>query len=371
MDIGLEDAFTQAAAAFAAAPFDGARWSEGLDLFASIGGGWAGQLLGVDAKAGVAFNLVTRMPPDATQEWETRGGASICVNPRAASLLAAPFAILADDDFIDARRRAVSPIYHEFFEKADADFISVAMLGHRGDLRAIAAVIRTGTQGHPQGVDHRRMARLLPHIDAALTVQLALERRALEGAIGTLDALDIAAFQCDRWGRIAGTTVRGERLLAQATLIERRDGRLRAIGKKDDIRLQAALDRARSTDSASPMPRSSTIALTTAAAEWSRVDIAPCPDGIASLSPAATCIVLVHRPPPPADAVDMLRSAFGLTTAEAAVALALATGATARDIADGRGVSRDTVRAQVGAIYQKVGVTKATQLARLVTRMGL
>lgn len=369
--MGLDDAFTQAAAAFAAAPFDGARWSEGLDLFASIGGGWAGQLLGVDAKAGMAFNLVTRMPPDATQEWEARGGASICANPRAASLLAAPFAILADDDFLDAGRRATSPIYREFFEKSDADFISVGMLGHRGDLRAIAAVIRTGAQGHPQAVDHRRMARLLPHIDAALTVQLALERRTLEGAIGTLDALGMAALQCDRWGRIVGTTAQGEELLVRATLIERRGGRLHAIGKEDDARLQAALDRAIDGNAASPTPRSSTIALATAAHEWFRVDIAPCPANVAALSPVAACIVLIHRPRPPADAASILRSAFGLTTAEAAVALALATGATARDIADRRGVSRDTVRVQVGAVYQKIGVTKATQLARLIARMGL
>ncbi len=369
--MGLEDAFTQAAAAFAAAPFDGARWSEGLDLFASIGGGWAGQLLGVDAKAGLAFNIVTRMPPDATQEWEARGGASMCVNPRAASLSAAPFAILADDDFIDARRRATSPIYREFFEKVDANYISVAMLGHRGDLRAIAAVIRTGAQGHPQAIDHRRMARLLPHIDAALTVQRALERRTLDGAIDTLDALGMAAFQCDRWGRIVGATALGEELLAEATLVERRGGRLRAIGKEDDARLRAALDRASGTTAAFPAPRSSTIALATAVAEWSRVDVAPCPGGIAALSPVAVCIVLVHRSRPPADAVCMLRSAFGLTGAEAAVALALATGATSRDIADRRGVSRDTVKVQVAAIYQKVGVTKATQLARLIARMGL
>jgi len=43
----------------------------------------------------------------------------------------------------------------------------------------------------------------------------------------------------------------------------------------------------------------------------------------------------------------------------------------AREIAKSRDVSLDTVRSQVSSIYSKVGISKANQLANLVSGLGL
>jgi DNA-binding CsgD family transcriptional regulator len=60
---------------------------------------------------------------------------------------------------------------------------------------------------------------------------------------------------------------------------------------------------------------------------------------------------------------DLLGALYGLTRSEAEVALAVATGKPRDLIAEERGVTVDTVRSQIKAIYQKLGVRREADLA--------
>lgn len=64
-----------------------------------------------------------------------------------------------------------------------------------------------------------------------------------------------------------------------------------------------------------------------------------------------------------------LKSAYGLTTAEARVAIALVEFSSAKEVADILGVSHLTVRAQTNAIYAKLGVDTRTRFVK--TMLGL
>jgi DNA-binding CsgD family transcriptional regulator len=64
----------------------------------------------------------------------------------------------------------------------------------------------------------------------------------------------------------------------------------------------------------------------------------------------------------------VLRARFGLSPAEAQIALAVAGGATVRAVAASRGASVLTVRSQLKAIFRKVGVKSQVQLVSLVLR---
>jgi DNA-binding CsgD family transcriptional regulator len=67
----------------------------------------------------------------------------------------------------------------------------------------------------------------------------------------------------------------------------------------------------------------------------------------------------------------VLVSQFGFTAAEADVAASLAAGETIDTIANRRGVSRETVRAQVKSIFGKTGVQSQSQLiASLASSIG-
>ena len=61
-----------------------------------------------------------------------------------------------------------------------------------------------------------------------------------------------------------------------------------------------------------------------------------------------------------------LTSRFGLTAAETALSEALLSGMTLKQFAQARGVSIHTVRAQLGAVFEKTGVSQQSQLVALL-----
>lgn len=87
--------------------------------------------------------------------------------------------------------------------------------------------------------------------------------------------------------------------------------------------------------------------------------------GVAAPAVAASVVMLLPAEPTAAPSADMLRGLFGLSPAEAAVALAAAAGASAQAIAAGRGVAEPTVRAQLRRVLEKTGAGGLRQLARL------
>lgn len=69
-------------------------------------------------------------------------------------------------------------------------------------------------------------------------------------------------------------------------------------------------------------------------------------------------------------AAHRLQTLFGLTQAEASVAIALTEDQTIVEIAAGRGVSDETVRSQIKAIFRKVGVSRRTGLIHIVSQLS-
>ncbi len=68
--------------------------------------------------------------------------------------------------------------------------------------------------------------------------------------------------------------------------------------------------------------------------------------------------------------VDTLRSAFGLSAAEARLLSLLATGATLRQAAEMIGVSYSTVMSQIKSCFQKTGTHRQAELVALAVRLG-
>lgn len=67
---------------------------------------------------------------------------------------------------------------------------------------------------------------------------------------------------------------------------------------------------------------------------------------------------------------ERLRRLFGLSEAEAKVAVQLACGASLENIAAARGVSVDTVRAQVRSVFHKTGLHRQGELICVVGRLA-
>ncbi|MGE0314721.1 MAG: LuxR C-terminal-related transcriptional regulator [Lautropia sp.] len=82
-------------------------------------------------------------------------------------------------------------------------------------------------------------------------------------------------------------------------------------------------------------------------------------------------VLLIALAPGSVDGIDgsLLADTFGLTRAEAKVAQGLARGDKAREIADTRHVSNQTVRSQMRTIYRKLGVRRQADLVRIIAQL--
>jgi len=75
-----------------------------------------------------------------------------------------------------------------------------------------------------------------------------------------------------------------------------------------------------------------------------------------------TPVTLLQAPP-----VELVQSLFDLTPAEARVARSLASGKTLADIASAGGVSRETIRTQLGRVMEKTGCNRQADVVALLT----
>jgi DNA-binding CsgD family transcriptional regulator len=81
----------------------------------------------------------------------------------------------------------------------------------------------------------------------------------------------------------------------------------------------------------------------------------------------ASCVLIVTLlKPPPVPGAEVLQGLFDLTPAEARVARGIAEGQTVEAIAEGFGLSRETVRSQLKAVLGKTGLVRQAELVALL-----
>ncbi|MDB5454365.1 MAG: transcriptional regulator,LuxR family, partial [Caulobacteraceae bacterium] len=258
------DEFERAVQAFRDAPFVEGAMVEGLDLFARAAGGWSSHLMGVSPTLGLAFDWHAGLTPQSVAEFQAMGGAIPAVNPRLGWLMEQPmFGITGDHECVPEEERASSPFYRDLFVRYDAPFCVAARLPGPGDVKVIIGVNRSAAQGPAGETDKQQIRLLLSHVEGALRVQQALEGHGAMMATQSFEALSMAAFLCNAWGRIVGMTPGAERLVSRGGPLRLNAGQLTALDAAANVGLQAAL-RAACSDPAnsSVQTRNTSLALT-------------------------------------------------------------------------------------------------------------
>jgi DNA-binding CsgD family transcriptional regulator len=97
--------------------------------------------------------------------------------------------------------------------------------------------------------------------------------------------------------------------------------------------------------------------------------VATCPTALAPLKPVV-CLVVIDPEERPRIPIDRIRSAFGLTQAEARLAARLADGEDLRTAASALGITYGTARARLGIVFQKTDTRRQGELIRLVLTAG-
>lgn len=213
--------------------------------------------------------------------------------------------------------------------------------------------------------DKDRLDRLLPHLQAALRLRQRLGPSDGNGlGFAVLDSLELAIVVA----RPDGAPVFANRAALASAALRVGAGR-RPIGTAvaaEQRRLLAAI-RDAATGGAG-----GAVLLNAAGRAPVAALVAPLPPGLAEAMPGPRGLALVAlrtfdgaRP----TIADRLRQLFGLTGAEAELALALLAGQRPDEIAEARGVRISTVRFQLRAILDKTGTRGQSDLIRLLARL--
>jgi len=349
------------------AMLDPGEWEAALDAVADACGGRAGQLLALDGDKNVVGHWISGVPEGFTHMIEAYGFADPVGNPRFRMGLAAPLMTLAaDQDYLNPEERRRSPIYAEIYEPSDLPFNCQVVLERDEQAFVRASVTRSRKQGPLDDEAFRAFAALTPHLHAAVRVQASLISAQCTATLLTLDSIGAAAFLLSETGRVLGVSAAADALAGEGGIAHVFANRLRFCAQADQSAYEAALAcvgaAARGGKCVAPAP----IHLSAGAGVLD-LQMLPRQRNCFSGAPAMLAIV---RPAKPRERARALQGAFGLTPAEAEVAVALAEGEALEGIAARRRVALATVRSQVQSAYTKMDVHRQAELAALVGRFG-
>ncbi|QZH74144.1 MAG: helix-turn-helix transcriptional regulator [Erythrobacter sp.] len=223
------------------------------------------------------------------------------------------------------------------------------------------AVLRSAKNG-PTTLDNRRVFDAWRrHAGAAVSFQIALEREGFRVIAGAFEAMKAAAFVLDRQLRVRAMTPRADEALS-AGAIKLSDHRLAACDPREQLPLDGLLSSLGTGQlDAGRLPMRlpdgqifSLLVNRLPQREW-EFGFAPFAIAVATM-PQMEC----------EDATERVRTTFDLTRTEAEIALLASKGADRPTMCQQRGISKETLRSHMRAIYAKVGVRREAELVRLI-----
>ncbi|MCE7797196.1 helix-turn-helix transcriptional regulator [Sphingobium sufflavum] len=364
----MDSRLLQLADGFASAAIDPSQWMGALRLLADATGSARGQLIGVGGDASIPFNWVHDFPPDAHDLFRDMDGGNPHINPRIAAAIGAPLLeVRSEAHYQRARPLLKSEIYLDFCRDYDISHGCQTKL-FEGDGGIVGlAVLRTERDGPSTAEQRALFAAVAPFVRSAVRMQMALERDGPKLMTGALETVSAAAFICNRAGRVLAHTAAAEQLL-DGGRIGIGAGLLRVPGHAMQDRLARALAR---HGGPLPLPLESLVLEDRAnGGPPLLLDIVAMPRGPWRFDFDTRIMVVVRG----ADrwhgsASAVLQGIYGLSPAEADIALRLARGQPRETVAEERRARLETIRSQIKAIFAKLGVTREVELVVMLGQL--
>jgi DNA-binding CsgD family transcriptional regulator/PAS domain-containing protein len=243
--------------------------------------------------------------------------------------------------------------------------------GPAGFPLAFLSVFRAVGSNSFGNYDVELMRRLAPHIDLAMRTHRALfGARAESGIRGVmLDALPTAVITCNGDGKPVYMNRTAELILSERDGIMIQRGLLTGMNGYIATQLSTLLRIACPTArGALPRPTVGPLARISGRSPYvvTAVPVASIRES-AGLHATAAMILLIHDPDKgstvPADA---LRAIYGLTPAEAKLAMRLASGESVTEAADELGITTGTARIELKRVFAKMGARRQSDLVRMI-----
>lgn len=300
-------------------------------------------------------------------------------DPRLSYILSNPGRVICGEDGVDPDQFRASALFREVVEPMDIEHSLVSYFAQEADVMATVCALRGRAQGPFGSGEKQKLSLVVPHLRRAFELYALLdEAKAKVGDIAAaLDIVDAGIFLVDADMRVAHVNRAGEAMvqageiaLRQGKLAFRDDRASRQVAGAVGLALAAARGEA-------SLPHAEHMEVPRAGSDAGpyRVSLHPLPAGDASarLATRSQIAVVVREPGRGgADVARRIQTTFKLTPSEAALAAALAVGASLADFAQQRNVALSTARSQLKALYEKTGTNRQGELvARLRESLDL
>jgi DNA-binding CsgD family transcriptional regulator/PAS domain-containing protein len=263
--------------------------------------------------------------------------------------------------------------YYEFMNKADLfDFAGAVVTVGPGEV-GIICVHRRRQAAEFEEWHRRKMHLLVPHLQRSLKMSSAFRKHAIQHGMMTaaLDSLAIAVILADDSGRVLYANQTAVATLRKGDGLTEREGRLKADTADATQTLLHLVGAACRRDFlAARADTPDVLVLRRSASAFVSAMIVPLRAGVFSAARDEPMAMLLVRDGASSGASrpEILQALFGLTPAEAAIANELAQGCSLDEIAERKGASVHTVRAQLKSALRKTGAHRQAELVALVMK---
>lgn len=349
-------------AAFAAAAVDSSRWTEAMEV-ASRAVPCAGAAL---IPVRVHFPSMPCSARIAELSHEYLNGGWQSRDARYAGLPAMfRHGVTSDLAFATPDQLAKDAFYQELLAPFDCPWFAGIKIETDTEVRCLT-LQRSAAHGPFSDGELKKLASLSTSLTGSAALAYALNFARAEAALAAFEVSETAVFLVDGKAEVVLTNPSAERLIGVDLKLTA--GRLATSSRESS----AALDRALSALLIDPVPRGAMPPVTIKRTVEGKRPLLACamrlPKVTADVFGAARAAVVImdlERRPAPPEAV--LRSTFDLTPTQARLANLIAAGHSLEDAAEALGLSRETSRSHLKAVFAKTDTHRQAELTAMLS----
>lgn len=284
-----------------------------------------------------------------------------------------PGKVIALADILDEKALVASDYYQYYLEPVGLFRILGVDTLEPGGMLARLRLSRSRQEPAFSESDRKLLERLVPHLQRATQIYATLSRTTSERDLyaGAVNQLAVATIILDEQGRVLNTNALAKALLDEADGLVQRGQRLQLESRHLNQQLEAAVAaiikaQHRGETAVVPalrVPRSAgrselgLVIRAVPATQWSEGQASPC------------AAVFISDPDLRESASQKtLGELFGVTPAEANLAILLSRGLSLAEVSEAQNISQHTARAQLKSIFSKTNVSRQAELVRLVLK---
>ncbi|MCK0508165.1 helix-turn-helix transcriptional regulator [Aromatoleum anaerobium] len=275
------------------------------------------------------------------------------------------------DEMINEADWLKSAIYQEFLKPLNIRYYMGADLGGSEDPICRLRVSRP-LGSTPFGERERTICSLLlAHLKCAVGLRSRQDVVEAERSVyaGTLERLSIGAVILDKKGRVLKTNHAADEILADKNGVSLVHGTLQASYGSENRELHRLINQAIAGHRNSGPGVVSAMSITRSSGHGNLgilVRTAPLAEWSESATRPAAVVVIRDSESRVQASQSLMKRLYGLTPAESTLTLKLLDGLTVDEAAEELSISRNTARCQLRAIFAKTGVTRQTELLRML-----